>query len=121
MMRATVRVAVQQPGGNKMTTKISLTYCGMEGDGATVKLAKQDAARKIEAALAGTYTPAMIRAGSMIGIIWREPKHGWAYKIICESDPAGSFRGYTMAHGSDFHDTRADCARHMAQLAGNYK
>ena len=28
-------------------TKMSLTYCGMQGEGPTVKEAKQDAARKL--------------------------------------------------------------------------
>jgi len=40
-----------------MSTKITLTYCGMEGCGRTAKEAKQEAARRIEAALAGDYTP----------------------------------------------------------------
>jgi len=40
-----------------MSTKINLTYFGMDGQGATVKEAKQDAGRKIEAALSGYHFP----------------------------------------------------------------
>lgn len=100
-----------------MTTKISLTYCGMAGEGATVKLAKQDAARKIESVLAGYYTPYMLRHADMIGLVWREPQ-GYCYKIIHADTEAGPL------HGNSTHEdeagTRSNCARHMAQLAGNY-
>ena len=43
-----------------MSTKINLTYYGMEGSGATVKEAKLDAGRKIEAALSGYHFPTII-------------------------------------------------------------
>lgn len=60
-----------------MSTRISLTYCGMEGSGATVKEAKQDAARKIEAALDGSYAPTLVRGfADDIRLVCRAPD-GW--------------------------------------------
>ena len=100
-----------------MSTKIQLTYCGMEGEGATVKLAKQDAARKIEAVLAGYYTPYMIRHGDMIGFIWRDPR-GYNYKIITSDVQSGSIFGNSAT--DDEKEARNRCANHMAQISGSY-
>lgn len=100
-----------------MTTKIELTYCGMSGSGATVKLAKQDAARKIEAALAGYYTPTVLRHGDLIGFVWREPA-GYCYKIlwpVIESGPT-----YGSGSKLDEKSVISNCARHMAQSVGHY-
>src|SRR5213593_2027991 len=55
-------------------TTIRLTYCGMAGEGPTVKEAKQDAARKIEAVLDADYTPAVYRWGNSCAVVWRTPR-----------------------------------------------
>lgn len=102
-----------------MATIINLTYCGMAGSGATVKLAKQDAARKIEAVLSGYYTPYMMRAGDLLGVMWREP-NGYSYKIIRPDTKAGQVFGNSLCIGSTEADTREAMASHMAQNIGSY-
>lgn len=102
-----------------MSTKISLTYCGMPGDGRTVTDAKKDAARKIEKALDGHYTPTMMRAGDLIGFIWREPMQGYHYKIVRPDTENGALFGNATGTGEES-DTRRACARHMAQNLGSY-
>jgi len=101
-----------------MATKIQLTYCGMAGEGATVKLAKQDAARKIEAVLDGYYSPHMLRQGDLMGLVWREPS-GYCYKIIWADTKSGSIFGNTSGRDSDQKETLRACARHMAQASGS--
>ena len=46
----------------------------MDGEGPTVREAKQDAARKIEAVLEADYTPAVFRWGDSSAIVWRTPR-----------------------------------------------
>lgn len=55
---------------------IHLTYCGMPGEGPTVAKAKQDAARKIEAAIYGSYTPTIRTYRGKSVLIYRSPE-GW--------------------------------------------
>ena len=65
-----------------MTKKVSIEYFGMEGEGETVTKAKQDAGRKIEQAVCGSYAPYLIDLSEEIEgfvpmLIWREPRNGW--------------------------------------------
>jgi len=89
----------------------------MQGEGQTVKLAKQDAARKIEAVLDGYYTPYMLRQGDVIGLVWREPS-GYCYKIIWADTKPGPVFGNSGARDGE-QETRRACARHMAQASGS--
>ena len=78
-----------------MATAIRITYYGMDGEGATLKEAKADAARKVERALEGSYTPEMIRFDDWAVLLWREP-FGWHYKLIggvCAGNLYGCTRG----------------------------
>src|SRR6478609_1422907 len=101
-----------------MATKINMEYCGMPGAGATVREAKQDAARKIESALSGTYTPRLIRHGDYSAFIWREPMGGWHYKIVDRDDDGHLYGagGVTWTES----DACTSCARHLAQNADSY-
>lgn len=54
--------------------KITLSYCGMAGEGPTVKEAKQDAARKIEAVLSACYQPRIVIWGDKLALIWNTPQ-----------------------------------------------
>lgn len=56
-----------------MSKILKLTYCGMEGEGATVTAAKKDAAAKIERVLTADYSPRLVAWGSVAYLIWREP------------------------------------------------
>lgn len=65
-------------------TQIRVEYCGMPGTGRTVREAKQDAARKIEAALDGTYQPMVLSYRGLTAVVWRVAKHGWVYGFLHE-------------------------------------
>lgn len=103
-----------------MGTTHHLTYFGMEGSGPTVREAKADAGRKIEAALSGRYVPFLIRHGAYLAIIWREPTCGalgYAYKV-CDADTGtGSVEGYSSGWTQE--EVRGVCAKHLAQLSGS--
>jgi len=55
---------------------VRLTYCGMDGEGPTVREAKQDATRKIEAYLKADTTPIVVSYAGVTRIAWRAPE-GW--------------------------------------------
>lgn len=99
-------------------TTVTIQYFGMDGSGRTVTEAKRDAGSKIEKALHGYYTPTMLRAADLIGIIWREPA-GYSYKIIRPDSESGQMFG---SSGCDWDEKQAvsACARHMAQNIGSY-
>lgn len=62
-------------------TTIHLDYFGMPGSGPTVKEAKLDAGRKIEAALEGCYAPLLLNFRGMLLVISRNPRD-WGYRMF---------------------------------------
>ena len=98
-------------------TKVRITYFGMDGEGSNLTEAKKDAGKKIEAALSGFYTPAILRHGDYAVLVAREPLSGWGYRLIDEET-----EGYVYLSGSrDSRDSIIKSARiHMAQMAGHY-
>jgi hypothetical protein len=102
-----------------VSTQINLTYCGMPASGRTVKEAKQEAARKIESALSGSYSPRFLRHADMLAFVWREPMSGFVYRIVYADSNAGALYGNGGAGDDEITATRA-AARHMAQNAGHY-
>lgn len=94
-------------------TVINLTYCGMNGSGPTVAAAKQDAARKIEAVLAGGYDPVVAKLNGITGIAFRTPG-AWMYTIIWADTPDGVKRNLCTAQCGDRKDTVTRMLRHMA-------
>lgn len=101
-----------------MSTNIALTYFGMPGNGATIKEAKQDAGRKIEAALTGHYFPHIIRHGGLTTLIIRTPTDGWSYRLIDTKDEGTIYN--SSGHNEDRNETIRAAYHNMAQLAGNY-
>ncbi len=98
-----------------MATRISLTYRGMDGSGATVKEARRDAARKIEAALGGSYEPQVLAVGDCTAILFRRPS-GWTYGLV----HAGM---ETICAGFGGNETREEVERrarkHVAEVGWN--
>ena len=91
--------------------QISLTYCGMYGEGPTVKEAKQDAARKIEKVLSGEWSPKIISHCGLYSIVYRSPM-GWFY-----SSPR-SFNETTECTMGSFEtveEAERSARRHMGQ------
>lgn len=103
-----------------MSTKINLTYCGMEGVGETVKLAKQDAARKIEGVLAELATPRIVVVNDFAALVWFEPRAGWVYRIItdhAEGIRAGDLYGNGGGYGDSRVDVIAAATKHLADIS----
>lgn len=65
-----------------MTTKVKLTYFGVEAEGSTVTAAKQAAGAKIEAAMQGSYSPRVLSFEGIIGILIRTPLNGYEYTLV---------------------------------------
>ena len=97
----------------RMTTTIKLDYFGMPGEGPTVKEAKLDAGRKIEAALKDSYAPTFLTFGSYTALVWREPS-GWGYRLLPDKEDTL----YACCQDSR-PDTIRQAKRHLAQLADN--
>ena len=94
-----------------MTTTIKIEYFGMPGEGPTVKEAKLDAGRKIEAALNGSYAPTFLTFGEYNALVWREPT-GWGYRLL----PSKEDTLYASCADSQDEAIRR-AKRHLAQLA----
>lgn len=93
-----------------MATQINLTYCGMGGTGKTVKEAKQDAARKIEAVLDGNYFPRILSYRDISILVYRTPQ-GWHTTII--RDDGKMMEG--LLTSSSMHETASE-ATSVAQV-----
>lgn len=101
-----------------MSKTIQITYFGMEGEGKTLTEAKQDAGRKLEAAMDGSYLPYVFTHMGHTLIVFREPD-GWAYMMIYPDDDgqkSGSSSG-----GNSQEETIRQGLRHMAQNLYNPK
>ena len=103
-----------------MSKTVTIQYCGMQADGATVKEAKQNAARKLEAAISGDYTPKIITTpgGKYTAILWREPEW-YCYSVLDNDKRREAGRESLMYGSSSGYKTMADCEtsarNHLAQ------
>lgn len=104
-----------------MAQQVTITYCGMEGTGANVTKAKQDAARKIEKVLSGEWTPFILNHHGCIGIVCRTtiPGYEWGYKLFQPATDA-SQNLHLASHYSDREEAISAAAWHIAQNAGTY-
>lgn len=94
---------------------VRIDYFGMSGEGKTVTDAKRDAGRKIEAALAGSYTPEILAWRGYAILIYREPA-GWCNRLIADPE-RGIVEGriWGTSYGSREEATAAAQA-HLADL-----
>ena len=96
-------------------SKITLDYFGSSGTGATVKEAKLDAGRKIEALHSGTWTP-VIREWRGYAVLIHRNLNGWEY---CFIQHPGEPLHIPPGCSCGFHD-RADAVksaeRHIADV-----
>lgn len=103
-----------------MSTRIALTYFGMDGQGATVKDAKADAGRKIESLLDDmSRAPHLyiMQADGWSALVTRSA-HGWGYRIIAgPSEPLKSGPIYMDANSGESDEALRSCARHLLQAA----
>lgn len=102
-------------------TKINLEYFGMPGSGATVKEAKLDAGRKIEAALKDTYMPTIIHWRGRTAIVYRDATAGWMYGTMDTTE--GVKHDYSTCSPCNNDDRLAvelAARRHLAQNGQKY-
>ena len=99
-----------------MSTTINLTYFGMHGAGRTVTEAKQDAGRKIEKALTGSYAPELLGRPhhTYRAILWREPTC-WSYHLLEHDTKPETLFGCSRDYGSR-QDARRYVLCHLADL-----
>lgn len=98
-------------------TTITLTYCGMNGQGPTVKEAKQDAARKIESLLSELDDSPIIRTithgqDKYTMIIFRN-SYRWGYELIKHGESDRTH--YTSANYDSKDEALTHAFRHIAQ------
>jgi hypothetical protein len=104
-----------------MSTKITLEYFGFEGSGATVKEAKQDAGRKIEALHSGSWTPVLVTWRGHTALLTRDT-HGWTKRFLQhDGDPLKIGQGSEhFGSGSNFTDALHSTQRHIVQLGWQF-
>jgi hypothetical protein len=101
-----------------MATRINLTYCGMDGAGPTVKEAKQDAARKIEAALNLRYSPrALVYRGHTL--IRLASPNGYGYIILSPEQTPAATRHFSPCFHTESMDDEECWQRALNHLAQN--
>lgn len=94
---------------------IRLTYCGMHGAGRTLKEAKQDATRKLEALAGADFTPVLIRWRDESALMYRE-RDGYTYCLIHGNDPTQRQALYSSGRYSTLKDAEIEARRHLADV-----
>ena len=101
-----------------MANTVRTTYYGMEGEGPNLKEARADAARKLEAAVTGYYTPAIMTYRGYVIMAWREVESGWWYTILTPDrmdTPVVAQQRGANSGGQSAEDTIRAARRHLAQ------
>lgn len=97
-----------------MSTKITIEHCGMAGTGRTITEAKQDAARKIGKALAGSYTPWLASVDGETLLVFRDTA-GWHYQVLAGGEEPRFCHGSCVEDGKTFDEAREAGCFHLAQ------
>jgi hypothetical protein len=98
---------------------VSVTYCGMEGTGRNVTSAKQDAARKLESIMHGSYNPALLECRMNTILVWRDTQ-GWHSRVIqTPGNPVTNSPSYNW-EGNDRDEAVHNARAHLAQLAWTF-
>jgi hypothetical protein len=104
-----------------MSTKITLEYFGFQGQGATVKEAKQDAGRKIDALHQGTWEPVIVTWRGETVLIHRTLE-GWLSRFLQHKDEPLKVSTGCQFHGTD--DLKAvirSVQSHVVQLGWTFE
>ncbi len=92
---------------------VRVEYCGMDGEGKTLTAARQDAARKAEKAITGSYAPTILESRGWIILVWRDP-NGWRESIIKDEEGVRKNSGYSS--GVEYADAYHGALMSMAQM-----
>lgn len=91
---------------------------GFEGTGKTLKEAKADAHNQADTALAGNYTPCILRFKGNTVLVWREPRHGWGYRLLSDADHVvGNGDLYASTGYADKAEVVRSAKKHLAQAS----
>jgi hypothetical protein len=93
---------------------VRVTYHGMDGEGRSLKGAKRDAARKLEASVSGSYAPWYFRDKGIALLLWREPA-GWTYRIIWPDMDVGLLYPGSYSAATDFETVRRSTVHRFAR------
>ena len=105
-----------------MSKKITLTFCGMRGEGASVAAAKQDAARKIEEILSDDWTPFLLASGNWMAVVTKVPSDygpNWGHRLLNSNELSSGPLFMATLSGSRNNAIKG-AAIHLAQTVGNY-
>ncbi len=98
----------------KQHQTISVDLYGMTGYGPTKAEAKQDAERRLAAAMDGSYTPRVFRfPAGYLGVITREPFSGWEYTILGPQETVRRGAGCSGLESAD--NAERALRQHIAQ------
>jgi hypothetical protein len=104
-----------------MSTKITLEYFGFQGQGATVKEAKQDAGRKIEALHHGTWEPVVVTWRGETILIYRT-LDGWISRFLQHKGEPLKVSSGCQCHGNDdVKEVIRSVQRHVVQLGWTFE
>jgi len=105
-------------------TTINLVYCGVDGSGATVAKAKQDAASKIERCISEGFNPAIVshpKYPEFIGLVVRDTVETWGYRFFNVNPSELAFPVHPVSACSCGFESRdaaiVACRKHAAQVA----
>lgn len=88
---------------------VTVQYYGVHGTGATVKEARANAGRKVQAAMERHYSPTLVKWCGMLGIVLATPE-GWTYTIVWPDTTDGT-NSCPCIQGA--RDDRAEVLRRM--------
>lgn len=100
-----------------MSKIVRIVYYGMEGEGPTLKEAKADAARKLQAFVKDTFQPAFFAGKTHLLAVIRE-QWGWTTRVILLAEASENGRIDTCASSgyADREDAIRHARSHLAQL-----
>lgn len=104
-----------------MSARVSIEYCGMPGQGGTLKDARADAARKLTTLVDDVCVgPRMVRVAHFAALVWRDLA-GWSYSPL---NLSGTLPAAGRLYGCSGAETEREAVRaavhHMAQLAWDH-
>jgi len=93
----------------------------MEASGRNVTEAKKEAARKLQSAMHGSYTPTILAYRGYAILIYREPQYEWHTRLIADPE-RGIVEGpvYGSQEG-DRETAEIQARRHLAQLGWQHE
>lgn len=104
-----------------MATRISLTYFGMSGEGATVREAKADAGRKLEALVKHVeHTPSIVAVGDCASLVWHFGSYGWCNALVSAHGKPQPHLSAAIPGEATEEEAMVRAAMHTADLAWSH-